>query len=331
MHSKHVKSPCCGAKVRRFGKRRRQCCSCNKTWSIRQKKRGRPRHRTSADCLQKVFFRGFSLTQLHSARISVNLPAYRYRFRQFLQRFLSKPYAPKIPDGPLVLLADGVWFQFNRKHWVLYMAALKPCSGKTAVFLRPQLHCGRESANNWQKMFASIPNDNRARICAIVGDNLRGMQAIADDNNWLLQLCQFHMLIKLQVRRKGISRKLIGGSIREELYDLISCVMRTKDAKKYKTSIARLEELAKQKCGTKRIRSTVREFLACVGYYRTFLDYPNLHLPTTTNTMESMGNLLRAMFRRSHAGSNPKSLLMWAEAMLRVKGKLACNGYEINR
>lgn len=331
MHSKHVKSPCCRAKTRRFGKRRRQCCACKKTWSIRPKKRGRPRHRASADWLKKVFFRGFSLTQLHSAKTSVNLPAYRYRFRQLLQRILSKPYEPKIPDGPLVLLADGVWFQFNRKHWVLYLAALKACSSKTAVFLQPQLHPGRESAHNWQKMFSSIPDNNRARICAIVGDNLRGMQAIAEDNNWMLQLCQFHMLIKLQVRRNGIRRKLIGGSIREELYDLISSAMRTRDAEKFRTSIARIEDLAKPKCGTNRIRSTVREFLACVGYYRTFLDYPNLHLPTTTNTMESMGCLLRTLFRRSRAGSNPRSLLMWAETMIRVKGKLVCNGYEINR
>ncbi len=331
MYSKHVKSPCCGAKVRRFGSRRRQCCGCKKTWSIRPKKRGRPRHRTSADYLRKVLFRGFSLTQLHSGRVSVALPAYRYRFRQALQRFISEPYEPKIPDEPVVLLADGVWFQFNRKHWVLYLAALKPCSQNHAIFLQPQLYPGRESANNWQKMFAAIPSKAKSQICAVVGDNLRGMQAIAEDNNWLLQLCQFHMLLKLQVRRNGIRRKLIGGTIREELYDLISCAMRTTDAEKFKKTIARLEELVKCKCGTKRIRATVREFLACVRYYRTFLDYPNLHLPTTTNTMESTGCLLRNMFRRSRAGSNPKSLLMWADGMIRVRGKLACNGHKINR
>jgi len=331
MLSKHVKSPCCGAKVRRFGKRRRQCCSCNKTWSIRQKKRGRPRHRAAADFLQKVFFRGFSLRQLHSGKTSVGLPAYRYRFRQVLQGFLSKPYEPKIPNEPLVLLADGVWFQFNRRHWVLYMAALKPCSRNHAIFLQPQLHPGRESASNWQKMFSDIPDKAKSRICAIVGDNLRGMQNIAENNNWLLQLCQFHMLIKLQVRRKGIRRKLIGGSVREELYDLILCAMRTTDAERLKKTIARLEELAKGKCCTRRISGVVREFMECVEYYRAFLDYPNLHLPTTTNTMESMGCLVRTMFRRSRAGSNPESLLMWADAMIRVKGKLACNGQEINR
>lgn len=158
MLSKHVKSPCCGAKTRRFGKRRRQCCACKKTWSIRPKKRGRPRHRTPADWMKKVFFRGFSLTQLHGAKANVDLPAYRYRFRQLLQRILSRPHEPKIPDGPLVLLADGVWFQFNRKHWVLYLAALKACSSKTAIFLQPQLHPGRESASNWQRWYSPKAN-----------------------------------------------------------------------------------------------------------------------------------------------------------------------------
>lgn len=331
MHSKHVKSPCCGAKVRRFGKRRRQCCSCKKTWSIRQKKRGRPPHRSPVELLRKVFFRGFSLSQLHSGKVNVDLPAYRYRFRQALQKFLSKPHKLEIPDEPLVLLADGVWFQFNRRHWVLYMAALKPCSHRQAIFLQPQLHPGKESSNNWIKMFSGIPEKAKTRICAIVGDNLRGMQKLAEVNNWLFQLCQFHMLIKLQVRRKGISHRLIGGSLREELYDLITCAMKSTDVDKFRSVIFRLEELVKGKCCTKRIRATVREFLSCVGYYRTYLDYPNLNLPTTTNTMESMGNLVRAMFRRSRAGSNPKSLLMWAEAMIRVKGKLVCNGHIINR
>lgn len=331
MNIKHVKSPCCQAKVRRFGRRRRQCCGCKKTWSIRVKKRGRPRHRTSIDLIRRVFLKHFSVSQLFSGRTNVKLAAYRYRFRQALARLVASPYAPKIPDGRLVLLADGVWFQFKRRHWVLYLTALKPCTHKNAIFLKPHLYSGTESSTNWGKVFDAIPANVRFRICAVVGDNLRGMQALAARNNWLLQLCQFHMLLKLQVRRKGIRRSLIGGSLREELYDLILCAMRTTDGHKFQETIVRLKELSKGTCGTRRIKSTVNEFLERVDYYRTFLDYPNLMLPTTTNTMESMGCVLRNMFRISRAGSNPKSLLTWADAMVRVKGKLACNPHKINR
>lgn len=326
MNFKHVKSPCCAAKIRRFGGRRRQCTKCKKTWSIRLKKRGRPQHRLAIDRLHKVFLQNFSLKQLLTRRSQVKLPAYRYRFRQRLEKFLSAPHKPNIPKGWLILLADGIWFRFEGKPWVLYVAALKSCSGNRAIFLKPFLFPGKEGGSKWQKVFWAIPEDIRHRVCALVVDNLNGMQMIARENNWLLQLCHFHMLIKLKVCRKRIQRKLKGGSVRLELFDLVSYALRARDPQKLNTALNRLEFLSKSDLATKRIRATIRDFLDCFGYYRTYLDYPNLELPTTTNTIESMWAILRSMLRHSRAGSNPKSLLMWAEALIRVKGCLVCNG-----
>lgn len=331
MNSIHVKSSCCGAKIRRYGGRRRQCCKCKKTWSIRPKKRGRCRHRFIIDQLHRVFLQHFSLSQLFSCKSQVKLPAYRYRFRQTLKKFLATPHKPNIPEGLLILLADGVWFQFDGKPWVLYLTALKPCAGKNAVFLKPVLLPGKESGSKWQKVFSAIPEDIRRRTCAIVVDNLNGMRVIARENNWLLQLCHFHMLTKLRVRRKSIQRKLKGGSIRRELFDLVSYALHARNPQKFKMTMNSLKFFSKGNLATKRIRATIRDFLNYVGYYRTFLDYPNLDLPTTTNTMESMGAILRSMLRHSRAWSNPKSLLMWTEAFVRIKGSLACTGCKINR
>ena len=198
MNSKHVKSPCCQAKIRRFGQRRRQCGLCKKTWTIRRKKRGRPRHRVSSNLLREVFLRNFALKQLFSGRIKVGLPAFRYRCRQAMARFLAIPYRYPVPKGPLILLADALWFQFGGKRWTLYLTALKACQGNTAYFLRPSLVLGKEGAYTWAAVINEIPTEVRARICAIIADNLRGMQALAERNNWVLQLCQFHMLMKLQ-------------------------------------------------------------------------------------------------------------------------------------
>jgi hypothetical protein len=326
MNSKHVKSLCCRAKIRRYGGRRRQCTKCKKTWSIRAKKRGRPQIRYATNRLQKVFLQNFSLKQLHNGRARIKLPACRRRFRQHLKKFLSAPHTPNIPDGNLILLADGIWFRFEGKPWVLYVAALKSCSGNRATFLKPFLFPGTEGGSKWQKVFLAIPEGIRHRICALVVDNINGMQMIARDNNWLLQLCHFHMLIKLKVCRKRIQRKLKGGSIRLELFDLVSYALRSRDPQNLATALNRLKFLSTGALATKRIRATVRDFLDCFGYYRTYLDYPNLELPTTTNTVESMWAILRSMLRHSRAGSSPKSLLMWAEALIRMKESLACNG-----
>ena len=56
-----------------------------------------------------------------------------------------------IPRDPLVLLADGLSFEFNGIPWVLYLMALKPRSSSQATFLDPVLLPGRQGTGRWQK------------------------------------------------------------------------------------------------------------------------------------------------------------------------------------
>lgn len=177
MQSKHAKSPCCAARVRRFGPRRRQCVQCHRTWTIRPKKRGRPRHRTPPAFLYRVFVKGCTLSQLFSNRTAVALPA--YRFRQALCRWVSRPNPQQIPHGALILLIDGLWFEFEGVPWVLYLVALKSCRGNQAIFLDPLLLPGREGASRWQQAVDTIPAHARKRIRAVVADNLPGIEKIA--------------------------------------------------------------------------------------------------------------------------------------------------------
>jgi hypothetical protein len=86
---------------------------CGRTWTVRPKKRGRRGHRMQTSILSRVLVDGFTLRQLFSQRSGVALPAYRYRFRQALHRFVVRPAPQKIPQEPLVLLADGLWFEFD--------------------------------------------------------------------------------------------------------------------------------------------------------------------------------------------------------------------------
>jgi len=147
MQSKHAKSPCCAARVRRFGPRRRQCVQCRYTCTVRPRKRGRPVHRTSIAVLRRVLLKGCTLGQLFSKRAGVALPAYRYRFRQALRRFVRRQSPRAIPRGPLVLLTDGLWFEFEGIPWVLYLTALKPCRANQAIFLDPLLLPGCVRSN----------------------------------------------------------------------------------------------------------------------------------------------------------------------------------------
>lgn len=332
MDSKHAKSPCCGAKVRRFGGKRRQCVLCRKTWTIRPKKRGRPRRRWQAQILSKVLLEGYTLRQLAQRYPQQPLANVRYRFRQELRNCVSHPRSLGIPpDGPLILLADGLWFKFKNQRWVLYLVALKPCAGKEAYFVEPLLLPGNESASRWVRAIAAIPPDLKARIQAIVADNLRGMQKMATQNSWVLQLCQFHLLQKFQVHRRGIPRALRGGRVREEIYQLIRTILELPEGEPLQSAIKRLTELLKTPCGTNRIHMAVREFLWCIDYYRACRRHPELGLPATTNTVECMGSIMRQVLHRNRCASSPKSLLLWAKALIQLRPTINCNGMNINR
>jgi hypothetical protein len=278
-----------------------------------------------------VLIDGFSVGQLHTKRPGVALPAYRYRFRQALRRYVARPSPQQIARGPLVLLADGLWFEFDGIPWVLYLTALKPCRGNHATFLDPLLLPGREGASRWQQAVQAIAPSTANRIRALVVDNLPGMQKIARQHRWVLQLCHFHLLLKLQAQRDGVRYVLRGGAIREEIHLLIHNALELPDGNQLRHSLDRLHRISQGNCGTERTQTTVREFLKAVPYYRSYLTNPSLGLPHTNNTVESMCRLIREMFRSSRAGSNPDSVLLWATALIRLRPKVTCNGHQINR
>ena len=274
---------------------------------------------------------GLTLTQLFSKRPGVALPAYRYRFRQALRRFVARPTPQVIPRGPLVLLADGLWFEFDGRPWVLYLTALKPCRGNVATFLDTLLLPGREGASRWQQALAAIPPAATHRIQAMVVDNLPGMQRLAHQRRWELQLCHFHLLLKLQAQRRGVRYTLRGGSVRKEIHQLIRSALELPDGNRLSRVLEQLRRLSRGDCGTLRIQTTVREFLKGLPFYRAYLTHPHLELPRTTNSVESMCRLLRELFRSSRAGSNPASVLLWATALIRLRPRVTCNGHPLNR
>ena len=278
-----------------------------------------------------MLLKGCTLGQLFSRRTGVALPAYRYRFRQALRRFVKRSSPQKIPRGPLVLLVDGLWFEFEGIPWVLYLTALKPCRSNQAIFLDPLLLPGREGATRWQQVVTGISPKVRARVCAIVADNLPGMRKLAHQQRWELQLCHFHLLLKLMARRGRVRYTLRGGRVRDEIQELVRDALVVPYGPRLTHSLKQLRQLSLGDCGTLRMQTTVREFLTNISFYRTYQDHPAFGLPHTTNVVESMCRLIREMFRSSRAGSNPAATLLWATAFIRLRSTLVCNGHSINR
>jgi hypothetical protein len=138
-------------------------------------------HRTPTSLLRRILREGFTLGHLYSRRPGVSLPAYRYRFRQALHRYVARRSPQKISPRPLVLHADGPWFEFDGVPRVLYLTALKPCRANFATFLDSLLLPRKEGASRWQQALGAIPFDATCRIQAVVVDNLPGMRQLADE------------------------------------------------------------------------------------------------------------------------------------------------------
>jgi hypothetical protein len=325
MNSSHAKSRCCGARIYRFGSRRRQCTLCKQTWRIRKKKRGRKLWRGSANLLKAVLVQKRTLKSL-APRTSLTSQALGHRCRQALRQFVSRPRVLRLAAGPLILLFDGLYFRFRGHYWVLYLMAVKPCRQNRAVFLDPVLLPGRENVRCWSHAFTTIPRPIQRRIRASVSDDIRGIIGVAMRRGWIVQLCHFHLISQLQGSRGRRKQKLVGRPLRETLYQLTRRALELPDGVRLESVLERLDGLVQKPMGSRVVRMAVREFLRRSDQFRAYRKYPELNLPTTTGTVEAMGRRVRDLMRQTRSISSPQALQLWATALIRTYPSIMCNG-----
>lgn len=325
MYSRHAKSPCCRAKINRFGSRRRQCSHCNRTWRIRKKQRGRKPRRARRGTLQAVLRDGRTLKTL-ARRYGLTPQGLSRRFRRALRQLVSRPRVLRLPAAPLVLVLDGLYFRFRGKHWVLYLMAVKPCHQNRAVFLDPVLLAGRENLRGWSQAFTTIPAPIHRRIRASVSDEVAGIIRLGRAQGWIVQLCHFHLISRLQNCRGRRNRRLAGRPLREALYQLTRQALELPDGPRLDTVLSELSGLSRQATELRVIRMIVREFLRRIDHFRAYRKYPELDLPTTTGSVEAMGRRVRDLMRQTRSMSSPQALQLWATALIRTRPNVMCNG-----
>lgn len=325
MNSLHAKSPCCRAKIHRFGVRRRQCSCCKRTWSIRAKKRGRKGWRNTPGLLQAILVQGRSLKSL-APRTGLTQQAMGHRWRQSVRRFVLRPRVLRLPRGPLVLVLDGLYFRFRGKDWVLYVMAVKPCHQNRAVFLDPVLLPGRENMQGWSQAFTTIPASVHRRIRASVSDEVAGIIRLGTTQGWIVQLCHFHLISKLQNCRGRRNRNLAGRALREKLYQLTRKALELRAGSRLNTVLKELRGLVRRAKRLRVIRMIVREFLRRVNHFRAYQIHPELNLPTTTGSVEAMNRRVRDLMRQTRSVRSPQALQLWATALIRMRPIVTCNG-----
>jgi hypothetical protein len=232
----------------------------------------------------------------------------------------------RLPKGPLVLVLDGLYFRFRGKDWVVYLMAVKPCHQNRAIFLDPVLRKGRENMQGWSHAFTTIPPSIHRRIRASVSDEVSGIIKLGTSQGWIVQLCHFHLISRLQNCRGRRNHRLHGRPLREALYQLTRQALELPDGPPLRSVLAQLNNRVRQAKRLRVMRMIVREFLRRIDHFRAYRKYPKLNLPTTTGSLEAMNRRVRDLMRQTRSIRSPQALLLWTTALIRTRPLVMCNG-----
>lgn len=313
------KSPCCRAKTYKFGGKRRQCSLCKKTWTLWPKKRGRKLSRPRHNLVNKIVAEKQKLSDHQRRWNHLSLSAWSVRLNSGMQKFINQSQLETIPPGGLILVIDALWFRFRRYRWTMYLMAARPVKQDKAIILDPILILGRESCADWTKAINQLPESIKSRIRALVCDGVRGNDRIAKNNGWIIQRCHFHLLAQLQVNR-GRWKRLPDSRQREVIYQTIRKIL-VVDSRELDNYVNKLTCLLSKDDCPKRLKAIGQEFLRKLDQFRAYRDYPQLRLPNTTNSIESLNRIIRSHCKHLRTSD---SLELRTKTLIRMRKTITC-------
>lgn len=326
MIKKHTKSPCCSAPVRRYGKRRRQCGTCETTWRIRKKKRGRNPKRTDTRMVIAYLERDIATIRM--------LAAQRHESKSNAQRALAKSLAYFIRAHPrdwerripahndLLLVADAMWYRIAGRKYVMYLLLLRPRTHDEASIWLPHMAEGHEDIRGWSEAIATIPEAVQARIGAIVCDGGTGIIAYAHQRGWLLQRCHFHLLAALQnYLTTGPRSRQRPFALR--VMRLAHAVITSKDMRTMHSALRSLDAI-RRITRSRGLRRTLGGLLLHWREYRTYREHPEWRLPATSNAAESCVQCIRDLLYRCRGFRGQRQLIHWLTAFTIYKKTIRC-------
>ena len=201
---------------------------------------------------------------------------------------------------------------------------LRAIDGEDAAILPPYYALRREVYAEWNNALETIHPNTLLRVKALVSDGHRGLTSFALRRNWFIQRCHIHLIMAIQARRSrwAMSRKRIEG---EELFMLVNCVLKNPSVQEAKNAISRIEEIG-WLSSSKMLKKVLQGFVTSGEDYRTYLNHPELNLPTTSNTAESLNALVDDLSSRARGFRTVNSMNAWIIALCKERGTIKCRG-----
>lgn len=328
MKTLHAKSPCCRAKIQRFGERRRRCKKCLRTWRIYQKKRGRKQKRIDYHLALSYLNKDIPSIRSLARRKRYGKNAIQVMLRRSLEAYVHREnnsWRESLKrNTKFIAVADAIWYRIKKEYYTIYIILLRPVKDTKAVICPPIVIRGREDLEGWEQAFDALPDMIKARIIALVCDGATSLVNLARSRRWLLQRCHFHLIASVQNYLSTGPR----GARREYAQYILKTVqqlLRTNDPKEIRKLRRRIYTI-RQNSRSRGMRRVLGGLLKNYKDYHTYLYHPHLNLPTTTNSAESFIQCARDLMYRCRGFRSQTSLITWLTALVLFKRTIRCAG-----
>lgn len=320
-------SPCCGVVVWRLNKRRRQCSLCRKTWTIRPRRRGRKQKRQQPRFSYRVLTERRSLRSF-ARNGYLGREKIRRRFHRSLDRLTRSSPESLIPTGPLIAVVDAIHANCEGLDVMIPIILIRSLYKEEAIVAVLDVRIGGESEFNWSQAFEILKPEIKSRIMALVSDDCLGLVRYARSQNWIIQLCNFHLKARFRVIL-GRKQRVAFREERHLAWQLVQLVASENNSFKIGFYLRLLKRLGQRQDIPKQLRIHVNGFLRNWKDYRTYLEYPKLNLPNTTNSVEAIASIIRRMLRERYGFKTIKSLKRWLKTVQILNPKVACKRAKI--
>jgi len=221
-------------------------------------------------------------------------------------------------------MADAM-VQYTRSGWyTFYLVLIKSAKESQAIICEPYVKRGTEVYQGWSEALDRLPQNTRSSIVALVCDGHTGLVNCAKKHGWLIQRCHFHLIARLQSRRSKwrTSRHQKEG---KRIYELVNLVLTSKKEKAVLRALNELEAIG-WLSSSRELEMYLSGFVKNYADFRTYLKYPNLNLPKTSNAIEPFIGYIQKFRQRTRGFATLGSLKKWIEALIKYKKIAKCNG-----
>ena len=322
---KHEKSVCCNENIWKLNSRRRQCSKCKKTWRVWPKKLGRKSQRINFEFLFKYLKNESGSIRQRALSRGICPVALQRHMIKTANKFNETTPWPEIPSGDLVAIADALVEYIDGVRNTIYLILIRSINSNKAAIMPCFVAVNRgEDFGGWDSAFNLIQPDARQRIRALVCDGRSAFGTMSKKYNWVLQRCHFHLLARIAHNRsiRHFSRTSEQGKY---IQSLAQIVLISKNEDSVKNALNKLKELM-PKIASRCFKTVISGFLKNYLDYRSYLNYPEYSLPTTSNSAEHLVGIIRDLQYRARGFNSVKSLKLWVECLLKFTKFVTCNG-----